>query len=149
MLPWQRLEELSEAVIIPMKAGRELPQDRPGTRFQLIGALEEAGDALGRVFQALDVGDEAAALDGEPETFRRALPPTFEGLRFGQTVEGVVDLDGVETLGVELEPGALRQAFGIKDLAPMVVDPARAANPDLGRARHPSSLGPHQATLIS
>jgi len=35
---------------------------------------------------------------------RRLLAPVLKCLQLGQAVEGVVDLDGVEMLGVVLEP---------------------------------------------
>src|SRR4030095_3821427 len=56
----------------------------------------------------------------------------------GQAVEGVVDLDGVELLGVALEPPALGAAAGIQDAAPVGVVPPAAADPD-GLHRAPRS----------
>jgi hypothetical protein len=51
------------------------------------------------------------------------------GLR--QVVEGVVDFDGLEVLRVVFEPFALGQFGGIEPLLPVVVIPARRADPNI------------------
>src|SRR6185312_10492047 len=116
-----------------MEVLRELPEQgaklpAPRQRFEW---LIEAPDPSVEHRQPLDVGDVAAHLHREAEPFGTLIDPALDGGAGGEAVEGVVDLDRVEVLGVEAEPGALRDALRIEELAPVGVDPARAADVDL------------------
>ena len=49
------------------------------------------------------MGDALRSFEAEAEVGGRCGEPAFEHLRGGEGAEGVVDLDGVELRGVELE----------------------------------------------
>src|SRR4029079_13939916 len=79
-------------------------------------------------------------LDRELEHQRRAARPRRERGALGQTIETVVDLDGIEARSVVLEPFRLGQAGGIEIAAPVFVLPpgapdTRAPAPHGGSAR--------------
>ena len=69
--------------------------------------------------------DVSVCLDGEKEVFRGNFIPVFECLLLRQMIEGVVDFDGIEMLGVIFEPLALGQISRIEPSAPVVVIPPR------------------------
>src|SRR5262249_4483008 len=56
------------------------------------------------------------------------------------SVEGVVHLDGVEELGVALQPASRRKPLGIDSASPVAVVPSRAS--DVDRLGHPRSRYP-------
>ena len=93
-----------------------------------------------RVAQLHAVRAELAELHRVHEARRRLGGPALDRSRGRQPVEGVVDLDGVEQLGVALEPASLRELGGIHRPAPVLVHPARAADPDV--ASSPLERGP-------
>src|SRR4051812_23051002 len=130
--PRQRAEGALQTLIVAVEVLRELPEERAelpavGERLE---RLEEALDIRVQRLQPLDVRQVATGLDGEDETRRALLHPALDRRGGGQPVEGVVDLDRVEALGVVREPPALRQALGIETLAPVRVGPAGAADPN-------------------
>lgn len=77
------VQEFIESFGIEMKIWRDLPED--GTAFfaEAIGAAKEFGDGGAVDIQALDVGDEAAAFDGEDEIFRSAIVPALDDAWLG------------------------------------------------------------------
>jgi len=91
---------------------------------------EEIDQVHGQILQAADVGHVAARLYREDETGRRRLDPVLDRRALLQPVEGRVDLDRVEDLGVALQPAPLRQALGVEAAAPVAVAPAGATDPD-------------------
>src|SRR2546429_4824540 len=93
-------------------------------------ALVEPLDALAEIGQPLDVGQVAARLEGEQEVLGCLLDPAGDRVRAGQTVEGGIDLDGVEERRVVLEPAARRQRPRGYEGAPGPVGPARASDRD-------------------
>jgi len=105
----QQRQRAAEAVVVALEVRGELPDDRPelARLDQRLDALVEATDPLGEVLEALDVREVAARLGGEHEAGRRLLDPACHGVGRGEPVERRVDLDGVENLGVALEPASL------------------------------------------
>ena len=111
-------------------------------RWQLHDHRSEVGSKVGRAFheqvhgsigiaQAADVREVAAQLGCDDKARRHRVPPPLEVLGLGQTVEAVVQLDGVEHLGIAPQPVALRQPPGVEHLPPVGVLPARRPDPDL------------------
>jgi hypothetical protein len=64
---------------------------------------DQVGDVVVTVGKAFDVGDALRRLEAEAKERLGGRQPVFEHLRGGQRSEGVVDLDGTELRGVELE----------------------------------------------
>src|SRR4051812_28707424 len=73
------------------------------------------------------MGDEAVELHRVLKAGRDGAPPSFELQARGLTVERVVQLDGVEPLGVPLEPTRARKIFWVKGPAAVPVPPAWGA----------------------
>src|ERR1700726_4659543 len=73
----------------------------------------------------------AATLDGQKEAGTGPLTPGLETLRRRLPVEGIVELDGVEVLGVVGEVLTRRELLGIEALAPVRVRPARTTDADI------------------
>ena len=92
------------------------------------GPIQKSLERRFRVFQSLHVGQVSIRLDRVDESVRRLLAPGLEGLRGGQLIESIVDLDRVESPGVELEPLLRRRFFRIEAPAPVIVIPSRAAD---------------------
>src|SRR5262245_11807324 len=67
-------------------------------------------------------------LDRVDEPLRRLRTPCREGPRGGQLIESVIYLDGVESLGVKLEPPLRWRVFRIEKPAPVLVIPARTSD---------------------
>jgi hypothetical protein len=109
----QLVERRGEQVVVAVEILRQLPEHRaqPPSAAQGIERLPEARDRVGDLAQPLHVGQVAARLDREEEVAGDLLDPSFDGRALRQPVEGRVDLDGVEDLGVALEPAPLRQAI--------------------------------------
>src|SRR5215218_4118317 len=122
----QSRESAREALVVPVEVARKLPQDRAHLRrlAKRLDPLVEALYSRSHVRQPLHVREEATCLDSEQESWRRPFHPAGDGRARGQTVEGVVDLDGVEERRVMLEPAALGKALRIDTLAPVGVVPA-------------------------
>src|SRR6185437_12320276 len=69
------VERRLEQVGVGAEVGRQLDEHRAEAVTEATGAVEEAGDRLLGVAQALDVSQVTAHLDGHAEVARRALPP--------------------------------------------------------------------------
>ena len=122
----QRLQKAGEALAIGFEPARQLEHDRAEFFRERLDPREEPKNPLLRLLEALHVGQIAAALAGEDEALRRRLAPAAEGRDLDQPVEGAVDLDRVEALGIAaqlLDPFA--HAARIERPAPMLVAPAR------------------------
>jgi hypothetical protein len=99
------------------------------SKTQGLERLPEAGDRVGDLTQSLHVGQVATCLDREEEVARDLLDPPFDRGELRQPVEGGVDLDRVEDLGVALQPAPLRQPVRVEATAPVPIAPARATDP--------------------
>ena len=75
--------------------------------------------------------DESVGLDGAEKTFRSNVVPSVQSLLFWKVIESIVDLNGVEMLGVVLKPLAFRQTGRIEYLLPMVVIPPGSADANI------------------
>ena len=84
--------------------------------------------------QLLQMRDEPIDLHGIAEAIGRLIPPAVECGFERHPIKAGVDLDGVEILRITLEPALLRKAFRIEEPAPVLVDPAGAADVDLGNS---------------
>src|SRR4051812_24789665 len=85
--------------------------------------------------ESQQMGDDPARLDGEVKIHRGRLPPASEGIRRGQPVEWIVELDGPEP-GREIgELLLLSESLRVEHAAPpMGVDVARGPDPETVRA---------------
>ncbi len=72
--------------------------------FEEVYSFEEASDFIFGVFQSFYVGDVAVCLYRVEEVVGGLGVPVLEGLGFGEVIEGIVDFDGVEVVGVVWEP---------------------------------------------
>src|SRR5262245_5590723 len=100
------------------------------------GPIQKSLERRLRVFQSFQVGQVSIRLDCIDEPLRRLLAPGLEGLCGGQLIESIVDLDRVESLGVELEPPLRRRFFRIETPTPMLVIPARASDVNLSTSHY-------------
>src|SRR5262245_52720571 len=92
------------------------------------GSIQKSFERRFCVFQSFQVGQVPVRLDRVYESIRRPRAPCLEGLRGGQLIESVIDLDRVESRGVELEPLLRRRFFRIETAAPALIIPAGASN---------------------
>jgi hypothetical protein len=111
----QPRQRVGKQVVVAVKVLRQLPEDRaqPSAAAQRLERLPEAGDRVGNPAQPLHVGQVAARLDREEEVAGDLFDPGTDRRFLRQAVEGRVDLDRVEDLGVAFQPAPLRQAVGI------------------------------------
>ena len=111
---------------------RQLPQDRPERVAERQHARgEEVGQRRLDVAQALEVGDEPAALDREDEVVGHLAAPLGPARRALQGVEGAVDLDRGQLRGGVLQLAALRQPLRVEVATPGRVGPPGDAHPCL------------------
>ena len=69
------------------------------------------------------MGDDAGKLQTKLEPVRTALPPFFDGLQTGQTVESRITLDGVEDLTVVVQPLIFCASLRVDSAPPVVAVP--------------------------
>src|SRR5262249_16846538 len=98
------LQECPKPHGVVSPARRELIEDGAEVGAELLGSREEALERLLRVLQLLHVREISAGLDREEEPGGGLPLPSREPAGFGQSVEAVVQLDGVEDGGVVAEP---------------------------------------------
>jgi hypothetical protein len=96
--------------------------------------LEEIADILGRVQEALLVGDALGGLEDEGEPLPHLPRPAVEERKSRHPIEGVVDLDGGEPLRVEAEHVRLLKLRGVEAALPLLVTVAARAHPDAHEA---------------
>src|SRR5215472_8326299 len=96
----QELQKLIEHREILAEVGRQLKEDCPKLGSERRGRLEEILQQVGAVLELRDVRDALRGLERQAEARRCLLVPAAEDLRIRNAVEGVVDLDGGEALGV-------------------------------------------------
>ena len=127
----QQVQERVDPRGVEAQARRELPEQRAQLGTEREDARgEEVGQRHADVAQLLEVGDVAAALDGEQEVVGGLRGPRAVGPGPLQRVERPVDLDRVHQAGEVRELAALRQAGRVEHAAPRRVAPARRADPD-------------------
>src|SRR5207302_10655814 len=85
-------QRLAQRGQVGLQRRGELEKNRAQLGSQVASMVEEALHWLGRVAQALDVGQVAAGLDRGAEVIRGTGGPVGERARRGEAVEGVVDL---------------------------------------------------------
>src|SRR6266508_4094281 len=131
------LERGGEALVVAMEALRQLPEHRSelGRARERLDRRVVALDALVQVAKTLDVREVSARLDREQELGPRLLEPACDRLGAREPIERRVHLDRVEQSRVVLEPTAGRQPIRIDGLAPVLVVPTRAANPNGSQLR--------------
>src|SRR4030095_11890235 len=96
--------------------------------LQAPGPVQKFPERRSRLLQLLQVSQIAVRLDRIDKSIRGLRAPRFEGLRRGQLIESVVDLDRLENARVEIEPSLRRLSFRVEAPAPVLVIPARAAD---------------------
>src|SRR5574341_2060602 len=139
-LAGEGLQEPVEPRQVEVKCPRQLKQHGAEGVCEVPGAVEEGPQGLLDVFEPLHVGDEPAGLDGKDKTLGNALAPRHKRLLCGEPVERVVQLDGVELLGVEGEPLVVGELTRVEQLAPMWIDVTAGA--DEQAPAHLTSSGP-------
>jgi len=106
------------------------------------------------------MSDEAARLHAEAELARRSVTPVPEGIFSRKPIKSIVHLDGVEISRVQVEPLRRRTLLRVHRAAPMLIVPARGADPYLrahsslaagrpARSRPRGSCAPAAATSTS
>ena len=102
-----------------LASGCILKEDRAKLGAEPAGRVNYQVDRFRLDRQPLDMGDVAAALDGEEEARGRLLRPANKALPRRLPIEGVIELDRVELPGVEGELLARRELLGIEALTPV------------------------------
>src|SRR5258706_9995189 len=74
------------------------------------------------------MGTECAELEREQKVLGYRCRPLLHGVERWQSVEGVVQFDGVEPRRVVLQPATLRHVGGIDDAPPIVVAESRTTD---------------------
>src|SRR6185369_13420228 len=75
---------------------------------------------------------QAAPLDREREAPRYRLAPALYSDLARQAIEGRIDLDGVEALGIERKPVGGREPTWIQPPPPVTIRPAARSDRDRG-----------------
>ena len=113
-----------------MKFGAQLEQQRAELRAERRGRLEELPHRVGAVAQPPIVRDPLRRLQRELVAIRRGLVPAVENLLVRRAVEGVVDLDGREPLGVVRQHLRRRHRLRIEAALPLGIVVAGRTDPD-------------------
>ena len=126
--PGQVGEQQLEQLRVPLLGRRELQQhwSSPIAQGPHPGA-EVAGDDVLRE-PGRRVGQRALGLEAEPEVGRGVADPLRQCSLLGQALEGVVDLDRVKPLRVDLENATGGQVLGIEGAFPLGVAEAAGAD---------------------
>src|SRR3989304_1721076 len=121
---WERLQKKPQPLRIKVPSRRELKEYGPELIFQRNGPFKKILYRAFGVFEPLDMGNETACLEREDEAIRTLLAPALERLYLGQSVEGIVYFDGIETAGVVLEEPGLWDVLRVEGAYPVPVLPA-------------------------
>src|SRR5687768_9255422 len=95
----QQGEKVTQAADVDLLGRGQLEEYRPELRAQVIRPLQEEGQLTGYVSKTFDMSDIPAGFDREVESVWGRLTPTLKHFRGRETVEGIVELDGLEPLG--------------------------------------------------
>jgi len=120
----ERAQKGLEPFRVDLPKGRQLKDNWAELGAQKIDPLEVAFDGETGVLQLFHVGNKTAAFGGKAESRGRAGAPVLESGFERQTIEGVVQFDGVEVARVELQHLGGGQLFRIERTAPVAVMPA-------------------------
>src|SRR5206468_3256279 len=96
-------EEIVQSIHVLFEVGRQLEQDRPELGAELARRFEKVAQRIVDIPEPGDVGDALRCLEHECERRGCGGVPAGDGLRIRHAVEGVVDLDRAQPLGVVLE----------------------------------------------
>ena len=124
----QRLQKSRQSFEVQRPARRQLEEHGTERGVQVTGALQKAVDRLVRILELFHVRQEPAGLDGVDKSRRCLTCPFTECRCFGESVEGVVDLHGVEPRGIVVKPAIQRQLVRIEVSAPVLLLPARTSH---------------------
>ena len=130
-----RAEEGVEQREVLSHRRRQLEEDRPELRPEHRRAAEQLGDDGFRLLEALVVSDPPRRLEREGETTGHLLRPPREHPLARHAIEGVVDLDRRQPLGVVAEPPVGRKLLGIEAPLPLLVRVAARAGRHLHSPR--------------
>lgn len=133
----QAFEEPVETRVVALHRGRQLQQQRPAASAQLVQAATDPLDPLLRRAQAPRVCEAAWTLDRQLEPLGQPPAPRREPRRRRPAVEARVELDRVELGLVDGQPPTGRQAGRVEHVRPVVVAPARCADPRHAGPAHP------------
>ena len=128
-------EERVEGGDVFLERGRQLEQQGAEFRAQLAGQTAEGVQFRPALAQLLDVRDSPRRFEREEERVGRRRGPAGQHLRGRHPVEGVVDLDRPEPLGVVRQHAAARPPLGVEAAPPLRVvvpgrpDPVHVGNP--------------------
>ena len=96
--------------------------------------MAEVADQGRRAFEPLDVRDQLGCLDRVDELPpARLADPSLDGGDGRPGVEGGVEFDCLEAVGIVGEPVPGRKSLGIETASPVPVEPPRAANVDAAK----------------
>ena len=123
---------------------RELDEVRAQRRPEPLNSVEVVRQPALGVGQLPAMGAIGPDLHGVLEPGRRLGGPLLNGRHGRQPVEGAVQLDRVEALGVAGEPTTGWESVRIHQAAPVAVLPARATDPQV-RGRAHAGLPPASA----
>lgn len=135
---WTKCKKIFQQRAIEFEIGRELNKDGA----KVVAFVENAGDfqkTFQRAFavaETQNVSDFLVGLQGEAKAFRDALGEVQKRAFGGHAVEGVIDFDGRELLGIEAEHFTVGKFFGIEISFPLLVGVSGSADAKLARARN-------------
>jgi hypothetical protein len=133
-VPKSRVEILAESdEKIPVKGQtrRELKENRPELFIQPLQRTVESAQWFSTILETSRMGDKFAPLNRPDKMIRGFTVPVIESLGLGKPVEGRVDLNGVKTVGIKIQPLGSRDFRRIENLFPVFIVPTRCSNPPL------------------
>jgi len=104
-----------------LEVGRQLEERRPEPRPEEIGGAHEVLQLLAALLETLEVRDLLRCLQDEGEILRHLLGPLEDEFFGRHAVEGVVDLNGLETARVERKEAGRLEVGGIERALPLLV----------------------------
>jgi len=125
-------EECCEACGVGFEIGWKLKEDEAefGGLTHGLKSGEKEGYVFGAVGEALDVGDSLWSFEAEAEEWLCGGEPVLEHLCGWQGSEGVVDFDGAELSGVELEEFFSGRGGGVENGLPGGIGPTGSSCED-------------------
>src|SRR5260370_18860445 len=129
---------------IELESGGQLDEYRPKVVaiVQYTGHFQEALQSALAAAEPLNVSDLLVDLQGEAKAFGNALRPVQKRRLRGHVIEGVIDFNGRELLGVEAEQLAIRKLLGIKTAFPLFIGVSRSPDTKPARGRNGGTSKP-------